>query len=98
MTARRAARVDDNHAEIVAALRAAGCSVFSTAGCGRGVPDLVVAVSYGRTLLVEIKNGKNPPSKRRLRECQDRFRAEWTGEAHTVESIDDAMRMIGREP
>lgn len=39
---RRAAKVDDNQGEIVAALQRAGCSVQSLAGVGRGFPDLAV--------------------------------------------------------
>jgi hypothetical protein len=51
---RRAARTDNNHARIVDALRAAGCSVESLADVGRGVPDLLVGVR-GETYLLEVK-------------------------------------------
>lgn len=51
---RRAARVDANHAEIVAALRDRGCLVQSLAALGHGVPDLLVEHA-GKLFLVEVK-------------------------------------------
>ena len=66
---RRAAKVDTNHREIVAALERCGCSVQSLAAVGAGVPDLLVGVAAraGRlTLLMEVKDGARPPSERRL--------------------------------
>ena len=52
---RRNARIDNNHVEIVQAFRKLGCSVFSLAPLGKGIPDLVVAIN-GNTCLVEIKS------------------------------------------
>lgn len=54
---RRKAKVDANQSDIVDALRACGCSVFSLASVGKGCPDLVIARA-GKTYLAEIKNGK----------------------------------------
>ena len=39
---RRAAKIDDNQAVIVKALRKAGCEVMSLAAIGNGCPDLLV--------------------------------------------------------
>ena len=47
-------KVDDNHAEIIAAFRRLGWSAISTAIIGKGVPDAVVG-KFGHTYLVEIK-------------------------------------------
>ena len=58
---RRAARVDGNHAEIVAALRSfPGVSVCSLASLGNGVPDLIVGLA-GQNYLVEVKDGEKSP-------------------------------------
>ncbi len=75
---RRAARVDANHAAIVAALRAAGCSVLDLSAVGGGCPDLAVGVA-GRTVLIEVKDGAKPPSARALTPHQVRWHADWRG-------------------
>lgn len=56
---RRAAKVDNNHAEIVAALRKAGCVVTSLATVGHGVADLLVShAGTWRVLEVKDRTGK----------------------------------------
>ena len=65
----RAAKIDANHEQVVTALRAAGATVQSLAGVGKGVPDLLVGYQ-GQTLLMEVKDGFKPPSKRALNEDQ----------------------------
>jgi len=87
---RRAARVDDNQAEIVAALRAAGCTVQSLAAVGKGCPDAAVGFR-GRNLLLEIKDGAKPPSKRKLTPDEERWHAAWRGQVAVVESVDEAL-------
>ena len=47
---RRAAKIDSNHAEIVAALRGIGAYVMSLASVGGGCPDLLVGFR-GHTFL-----------------------------------------------
>lgn len=54
---RRIPRSDNNHNEIVRALRAAGASVFSTAMVGCGFPDLSVGYK-GQNYFLEVKNGR----------------------------------------
>ena len=96
--ARRAAKVDDNQAEIVAALRAVpGCTVTSLAAVGRGCPDLLVGF-HGRNELIECKDGRKKPSARRLNAEQERWHLEWRGTAHVVETVDQALKVIGVEP
>ena len=60
-------------AEIVTALRNAGCSVVSLAGVGQGVPDLLVGVR-GETYLLECKS----PGER-LRLSQKQWTDAWRG-------------------
>jgi hypothetical protein len=91
----RAAKIDANHEAVVLALRSAGATVQSLAGVGKGVPDLLVGYK-GQTLLMEIKDGFKPPSKRSLNEDQLRWHQNWLGGAlAVVDSPDAALRMIG---
>lgn len=92
---RRAARIDANQEQIVSALRAAGATVQSLAGVGVGVPDLLVGYQ-GKTLLLEIKDGKKPPSERRLTEDQLKWHGAWRGgPLAVVDSVDAALRTLG---
>ena len=91
----RAARVDQNHDQIVTTLRAAGATVQSLAGVGKGVPDLLVGYQ-GKTLLMEVKDGFKSPSRRLLTEDQLKWHGTWNGGAlAVVDSPDAALRMIG---
>lgn len=91
---RRAARVDDNQGEIVAALRAAGCSVTSLASVGKGCPDLVVGRN-GVNYLLEVKDGKKPPSKRRLTDDEKTWHNAWRGHVAIVNSVEEALQVVG---
>ena len=91
----RAAKIDANHEAVVLALRAAGATVQSLAGVGKGVPDWLVGYK-GQTLLMEVKDGFKPPSARLLTEDQLRWHGVWKGGALAViDSPDAALRMIG---
>ena len=91
----RAAKIDANHEAVVLALRAAGATVQSLAGVGKGVPDLLVGYQ-GQTLLMEVKDGFKPPSKRALNEDQLRWHGRWNGGAlAVVDNPDGALRILG---
>lgn len=84
------ARVDANHSKIVAALRAAGCSVFDTSRVGGGFPDLVVGRRQ-ETYLIEVKTdaGKLTPD-------QKQFLSSWRGGVLlVVYSVEDALNAVG---
>lgn len=91
---RRAAASDANQPEVVAALRAAGCSVVSLHRVGQGCPDLL-AGKDGKNVLIEVKDGSKPPSKRLLTEDQVEFHASWRGQIAIVKSAEDALRLFG---
>ncbi len=75
-------RVDQNHSEIVNALRKCGWLVHDTSSQGDGFPDLVCSLR-GRVALVEIKF-----ARRRLTSNQHRFQAQgWP--VHIVRTVDD---------
>ena len=91
----RAAKIDANQEAVVTALRAAGASVQSLAGVGKGVPDLLVGFQ-GKTLLMEVKDGNKSPSERRLTEDQIRWHGAWNGgPLAVVDGVDAALRMLG---
>ena len=81
-------RVDENQGSIVSKFRGAGFSVAITSNLGGGFPDLAVG-KYGVTVLVEIKDGDKPPSKRKLTEDEQRFHDSWRGAACVVECEED---------
>ena len=61
---RRAAKVDDNQKEIVSALRKLGASVLITSQL-KNCFDILVGYK-GINYIIEIKDGKKPPSQRML--------------------------------
>jgi len=87
------AKVDRNQSEIVQALRDIGCSVQSLAALGKGVPDLLVG-RRGRNWLMEVKDGKSSPSKRKLTEDEESWHAHWQGNVTTVSSIEEAIQVV----
>lgn len=87
---RYAARVDANQAEIIAALKAAGCSVHVI----RVPVDLVVGHN-NRTILMEVKDGKKPPSQRALTPDQQEFMRTWAGgPVAVVTDVESALRAV----
>lgn len=87
----RAARRDDNHAEIRDAYRDIGFSVYDAGNVHAGFPDLVVG-KYGITCLVEVKDPKKPPSARALTTKQMEFHADWKGDARIIMTVDDVIQ------
>ena len=85
----RAAKVDLNQPEIVAALRKCGISVHSTAAIGKGFPDLVCAKG-DKAWLIEVKGPKG-----KLTDDQVEFIGAWGGVVHIARSVDDALKIVG---
>lgn len=98
---RRAAKVDDTQAAIVAALRAAGCRVLSLAAMGNGCPDLLVYQPSDRfgpmsgnsegLHLLEVKNLDGRGKK--LTSEQMEFHAAWP--VTVVTNPAEALRAVG---
>lgn len=88
------AKPDANQTEIVEAYRAIGASVAVTSQLGNGFPDLVVGFR-GRNWLIEIKDGTQPPSKRRLTPAEKKFHEAWRGQVDVVNNITEALTLIG---
>ena len=89
----RAAKADANQGEIVQALRQMGASVQHTHQLGQGAPDAICGYK-GVNLLIEIKDGGKPPSKRKLTPDEQTWHAEWRGQVAIVESVEDAVRLL----
>lgn len=89
------AKTDMNHAEIVRALRQAGCSVLDLSRVGGGCPDLLVARA-GYNVLIEVKRPKaKGDSGGRLTPEQEVFMQMWRGKAVVVDSVDAALKAVG---
>lgn len=83
------------HSEIKAALEAQGWFVCDTSGAGRGFPDLVLA-KHGRLVLAEIKNPKQPPSKRALKPNQVELHAKFALAGVSIcvlMSVEEALKL-----
>jgi hypothetical protein len=91
---RRAAKVDANQSDIVAALRAVGASVQPLHSVGQGCPDLLVG--YGKhCYTIEVKDGSLPPSARKLTPAQIEWHANWRGHVAVVATVKEALIAIG---
>lgn len=91
-------RTDPNQAEIVRALRAAGCCVWSAAHVGGGFPDLVVGrivAGERRTYLLEVKRPDGPPSTRRLNAREQAWHSNWWGHVAVVHTAEEAFEAVG---
>jgi hypothetical protein len=87
------AKADDNQPQIVAAFRQMGATVQHLHAVGQGCPDLLVGYR-GRNLLVEVKDGNKPPSKRTLTEAQVAWHRDWRGSVVVVEGIDGVEALL----
>lgn len=93
---RRAAKRDGNHAELVKALRQCGVFVVDLASVGDDVPDLLCG-RFGTWKLLELKNPKRPPNKRRLSPGQAKFHADCAERGlpcFRVETLEEALSLF----
>lgn len=84
-------RADLNQSEIVDALRQVGVTVHITNQIGNGFPDLVCGV-FGKNYLIEVKN---KDTRGRLTAEQIIFLDKWKGKVHVVETVEEALRVVG---
>ena len=95
---RRAAKVDVNQPEIVAALRKIGAAVLITSQL-KNAFDILVGYQ-GRLYIMEIKDGAKPPSARKLTEgelkCANMF-DKVNVKYHVPCSIDEAIEIINQK-
>ncbi len=89
-------RTDANQSRIVKELRQLGYGVHSTADIGDGFPDIVVC-ARGRNFLFEVKDWRQPPSKRRLTPKEKQWHMVWKasgGQVCVVETTEDALNAM----
>jgi Holliday junction resolvase len=91
MSFRRAAKVDDNQSDIVRLFRKLGWRVLIISQL-KNCCDIIVSKA-GRTIAVEIKDGKKPPSDRKLSDGEVEFRDNWQGEYALVICDDDVLAL-----
>ena len=91
---RRAAKVDANQRQVVAALRGAGATVQLLHAVGEGCPDLLVG-HLGVNYLLEVKDGQKPPSAQKLTPQQEIWHRDWRGHRVVVNSPEAALAAIG---
>ncbi len=89
--ARIANRRDSNHIEIRDEFRRLGFAVKDVADL-KNFCDLLVSKN-GHTWCVEIKDGKKPPSKRKLTEGEEIFRHNWLGNYAIVMCLNDVAEI-----
>lgn len=89
MSLRLAAATDANQAEVVRALRAAGCTVVSLHRVGDGCPDLLVGCK-GRNYALEVKvDGRGLNGK------QKGWHRAWAGQRAVVTTPEGALYAVG---
>lgn len=96
---RHRGRTDANQKAVVAALRAAGCSVLSLANIGSNAPDLLVGFR-GVTYLLEVKNPEVVKTynakKREAMKSQALWHQSWQGTPPVfVHSPEEALKAVG---
>lgn len=97
MVTRYAKRVDANHADIRAALKAIGVGVIDNSAAGDGLPDFI-CFWRGQTVWIEAKDGEKSSSRRKLTIAQVQFHdtARKHGvTVHVVTSVADALAVFG---
>jgi hypothetical protein len=94
---RRAANIDANQPEIVAALRKAGATVQPLHAVGKGCPDLAVGYN-GATFLLEVKNPSRVAKRGTVRPTDNmhtEWHTAWRGHVETVWTPEEALQAIG---
>lgn len=89
---RRAARIDANQPEIVAALRRAGATVELHHAYPVGY-DLLVHYA-GQSVRTEVKDGSKPPSACKLTEREEEARDNNPATYAVVHSVDEAIGLL----
>ena len=87
---------DVNQDAIVAALVAANATVIDLHTVKFGCPDILVGAS-GEWHLMEIKNPDTAYGRSGLSSAQIKWHANWQAPVHIVETVADALRVIGME-
>ncbi len=91
MSFRRAARTDDNQTEIVKLFRSLGWTVLIISQL-KNCCDIFVSKN-GRTIAIEIKNGKLSPSSQKLKPGEQKFKNNWQGEYMIINCTEQVIEL-----
>jgi len=94
---KRFGRTDGNQSRIVTDLRKAGATVQPLSSVGNGCPDLLVGFRDAN-YVIEIKDPAEDPNKRRLTKAEQRWHDAWRGQRAVVETVTEALTVIGAVP
>lgn len=86
-----AKRVDANQREIVAALRAIGCTVQDLHEVGRGCPDLLIGFK-GVNYLAEVKSEHGM-----MTGDEEAWHWEWMGQVAVIRTIEEAIACLQQQ-
>ena len=86
---KRAARTDANHQEISVAFERIGWSVLDIHQIPNSA-DILVG-KWLHCIVIEIKDGSKPPSKRKLTPGEIGFRDRWKGDYRIVTCLQDVL-------
>lgn len=95
MRTHRGHRKDRNHDEIKRAFEKLGWSTFHTYQLGGGFPDFI-AGRGGVNLLIEAKDGEQPPSRRALNKEEVQFHFSWKGQVCVIRDKDEALAVASK--
>jgi len=87
------AKKDANHVQVVTQLRKIGATVLDIAVL-KNCCDIAVGY-HGKNYLFEIKDPEKTPSQKKLTEGEVGFHESWRGQVNVIETIDDAMKIMG---
>lgn len=74
-------------------VRKLGWACSSTHVIGKGFPDIAVG-ARGKNYFFEIKDPMQTKSGKKLTPDEIKWHAEWTGQVHIAETIDDIVKII----
>ena len=86
---KRAARTDANHKEISIAFERLGWSVLDIHQIPNSA-DILVG-KWLHNIVIEIKDGSKPPSKRKLTPGEIKFKDRWRGDYRIVTCMQDVL-------
>lgn len=96
---RKRGRTDQNQKSIVESLRQiSGVTVAITSSIGNGFPDLIVSRAVGKSrtaVLIELKDGQKPASRKKLTPDEQKFKSEWEGCYYVCENLDQILKVLG---
>lgn len=85
------ARKDANHAEIEDLLRSLGFKTKDVSPMKEFVD--IVAKLHGVIVLIEVKDGSKPPSKRKLTDDERAFHEYWGDDIRVIETREDVFAL-----